>query len=126
MQRTPKVPVIITQKDDESVIRSLRRRGAGEVDIAQRLTIFHHQLELSKKHFPERLFIMNQTAFTEDPDAVMVDLFKFLGLRWDTSYLTNDAFNQKGDLLGRRPRMPGFNRTRSACKDCKQEFWGIQ
>ena len=49
MQRTPKVPVIFTQKDDESVIRSLRKRGAGEVDTAERLRILHHQVELSKK-----------------------------------------------------------------------------
>jgi hypothetical protein len=127
MQRTPKVPVIFTQKDDESAIRSLRKRGAGEVDTAERcLRILHHQLELSKKCFPERFFIMNQTAFTADPDAVMIDLFKFLELRWDTSYLTNDAFNQKVDLLGRRPRMPGFSRTRSVCKKCKAYFSGLE
>ena len=118
MQRTPKVPVIVTQKDDTSVIRSLQKRGASKLNIEQRLTDFHRELELSKKHFPERIFIMNHTAFTEDPDGVMAELFKFLGLQWDTSYLTNDAFNQKGILLG-RPPVPGFNRTRSECKDCK-------
>ena len=118
MQRTPKVPVIVTQKDDESIIRSFQKRGTSKKGIEQYLTIFHHQLKLSKKHFPERLFIMNQTAFTEDPDGVMVELFKFLGLQWDTSYLTNDAFNQKGGLLGIH-QVPGFNRTRSECKDCK-------
>ena len=96
------------------------------MDTAERLRILHHQVELSKKKFPERLSIMNQIVFIVDPDAVMIDLFKFLRLRWDTSYLTNDAFNQKVDLLGRRPRMPGFNRTRSSCKKCKACFSGFR
>lgn len=42
----------------------------------------------------------------------MNELFEYLGLLWDPSYLTNNAFNEKGKLFGRDP-VPSFNSTRS-------------
>jgi len=108
MQRTPKVPVIVTQKDDNSIRQSFEKRGS--YNNTERIKSFHRELELVKKHFSERLFVLNYTAFTEDPDRIMTMLFSFLGLRWDPMYLTLEKFNQKGKISGMRPRK-AFNKT---------------
>jgi len=119
MQRTPGVPVIVTQKEDAAVIRSLQKRGAGKGSIQRRLVNFHRELTLCQSNFPARLYVLNHTTFTTSPNTVMTELFAFLGLLWDPSYLTNAAFNQKGKLLG-RPPIPGFDQERSACVECKK------
>jgi len=121
MQRTPGVPVIVTQKEDDAVIRSLQKRGAKKVDIQRRLINFHRELTLCQSNFPERLYVLNHTTLTTSPNTVMTELFAFLGLLWDPSYLTNAALNQKGKLLG-RPSIPAFDQARSACVDCKKSI----
>jgi hypothetical protein len=119
MQRTPGVPVVVTQKEDESVIRSLKKRGAKEFDIKRRLANFHREIKLCKSNFPEHIYVLNHTTFTTHPNKIMTELFAFLGLIWDPSYLTNEALNQKGKLIG-RPPIPGFDQERSSCLDCNK------
>lgn len=123
MQRTPDVPFVVTQKDDESMRMSFRKRKMEESSIEKILGTFHEQLDLARKHFPERLYVLNHTALTEDPNRTMEGMFSFLGMQWDPSYLTNDEFNQKGQLFG-RPPSPGFNASRSVCNDCVTNPYG--
>lgn len=123
MQRTPGIPFVVTQKDDDSIRRSFAKRGESKKMIDTTLRTFHRQLELAQKHLPDRLFVMNYTAFTEKPNETMEEVFAFLGLLWDPAYLTNDEFNRKGKLIG-RPASPGFNATRSDCKDCVTNPYG--
>jgi hypothetical protein len=117
MQRTPGVPVIVTKKEDEAVRHSLQKRGASNSEIERRLSNFHRELDLCRTNFPERLFVLDHTEFTRYPNKVMTDLFAFLGLKWDPSYLSNEALNKKGKVIG-RPKIPGFDQERSACLDC--------
>ena len=123
MQRTPNIPVIVTLKDDEDIRKSIQKRKVDAPNINKRLADFHRELELAKKYFPERLFILNYTSLIEDPNKNMDMLFSFLRLRWDPSYLTNHNFNQKGKLFG-RPPSSGFNTTRAQCHDCITNPYG--
>lgn len=123
MQRTPKIPFVVTQKNDDSIRKSLTKRNTGRRQIEKMLKNFHRQLNLAKKHFPERLFVLNYTSFEKDPNRNMNELFSFLGLRWDPSYLSNHPFNEKGKLFG-TPPVPAFNSSRSDCDDCVTDPYG--
>jgi hypothetical protein len=124
MQRTPGIPFVVTQNYDDSIRRSFAKRNVAMQDIEKRLRDFHRELELARKHFPDRLFVMKDyTAFTEKANGTMEKVYAFLGLLWDPAYLTNDKFIRKGKLIG-RPASPGFNATRSDCKGCVTNPYG--
>ena len=123
MKRTPGVPFVVTQKDDDAIRSSFRKRNESTRTIETKLRVFHSELHKAQRHFSDRLFVMNYTAFTERPDEIMTQVFSFLGLQWDSSYLTNNEFNQKGSLIG-RPPSPGFNATRSECQNCVTDPYG--
>ena len=118
MDRTPKVPVVVTWKEPSEVIKSFEKRhGQTQIGVSF-LEHYQRELRLSLQKYPERIFIMNQTEFGQDPDAVMTKMFAFLGLKWDPSYKTMAALNAKGAPLNIKP-IPPFNLSRVNCKDCK-------
>lgn len=115
MEKTPGVPFIVTQKEEHLIRESYQKRNHPSTFVEDKLQVFQSELKKAKTAFPDRLFVVNYTEFTHNPNRTMNELFEYLGLLWDPSYLTNNAFNEKGKLFGRDP-VPSFNSTRS--KDC--------
>ena len=111
MDRTPKLPVVVTWKEPSEAIKSLQKRGENNERIATRLENYERELRLSLQKYPERIFILNQTELGQDPDGVMTKMFAFLGLKWDHSYKTMAALNAKGAPLNINP-LPPFNVSR--------------
>ena len=118
MDRTPRVPVVVTWKEPSQAIKSLQKRDTHNKRIATLLENYQRELRLSLQKYPERIFILNQTEFGQDSDGVMTKMFAFLGLKWDPSYKTMAALNAKGAPLNMKP-IPPFNASRINCKSCK-------
>lgn len=118
MDRTPKVPVIVTWKEEKDIIRSFQKRNVPMQEINRRIDLFHTQLTLSQAKYKNRIYILNETEFANDPDIVMEQMFAFVGLKWNPSYKSMEAFNAKGIPIG-RPKAPALNTTRSQCETCQ-------
>ena len=117
MQKSPGVPVILTQRYDQDILDSYAKRGIWKKYARKALKEFHQNKEACETVFPDRLFVLDFNKFGEQPHTVMAEMFAFLGLQWDPSYLSNERFNAKGEPFGRQ-RSPPFNLTRLNCKDC--------
>ena len=117
MEQTPGVPVILTQRYNLDILDSYAKRGIATKYARKALKEFHQNKEACETVFPDRLFVLDFNKFGEQPHTVMAEMFAFLGLQWDPSYLSNERFNAKGEPFGRQ-RSPPFNLTRLNCKDC--------
>ena len=96
MDRTPGVPVVVTRKTDEAMVRSMKKRNYTDFFITSNLMSLDDSIKRAKEKYPDRLYVANTTLLYDEPDKVMKDIYDFLGLEWDSDYLTMDAFNSKG------------------------------
>jgi len=123
MDRTPGVPVVVTQKNHADQVKSLRKRRHNPRKAEQIAVLAELGLRTAQEKFPDRLHIVNMTAFYLDTHVVMGDLFRFLGLNWQPEYLTMDALNSKSPK-GSRQTLP-FTSTARKKKDRTQRFTDI-
>ena len=81
---------------------SLWRRCEGPINNI--LKIFHHQLDLAKTHFPDRFFVLNYTALTEDPHRTIEEMFYFFGDAMGSLLSHQRRVQSKGTIDGTATR----------------------
>lgn len=64
-------------------------------DVLNLYNVSKEMLGKAKAKYPERIYEVNTTRWHEDPDEIMTGVFKFLGLEWQTQYLTMEVINAK-------------------------------
>jgi len=95
MDETPGIPVLIAEKTDEMQLESFRKRGLSEDFIRHKMEFSKKEIEKAMKKYPGRIKLVNTTAWTEQPNEIMGDVFDFLGLSWKPEYLNMEAMNSK-------------------------------
>jgi len=95
MDRSPGVPVVVTEKSFNDQKKSLKKRGEKIKVIKQIIEIKNESLRQAREKYPDRLHVVDMTALYLDPHTVMGQVFDFLGLKWQPKYLTMEAFNSK-------------------------------
>ena len=95
MDRTPGIPVVVTRKTDEAMVRSLKKRNFTDAWIERSIFEFDRSIKQAAAKYPDRLYIANTTLWYDEPDKVMKGVYDFLGLEWKSEYLTMEAFNSK-------------------------------
>lgn len=99
MDRTPGVPVLVTQKNREEQLASFRRHGGESEEtekIFQRRTeTAANQLAKALEKYPDRIHVINTTALALNPDPLMEAAFAFLGLQWKPEYKTLEDLKVK-------------------------------
>lgn len=108
IEKTPRVPVVVTVKDRADQLQSLMKRGVQRKGAMSRISAGEEALRQAQAKFPERIIVVNMTDLQRGPDAVMRDLFDQLHLTWRTAYMTMESLNRKGRHLG-RCQVPAFN-----------------
>lgn len=107
MDRTPGVPIVVTQMTEEDTRKALDKRYSNNPDLMARvlrqIQKNEEQLKLSLAKYPDRIHITNTSRWYEDPDEVLQSTYDFLGIEWKSEYLTMDAVNAK--------RVPGSVKT---------------
>eukprot|EP00977_Amphora_coffeiformis_P001568 scaffold297_cov171-Amphora_coffeaeformis.AAC.17 len=120
IQWAPGVPIIISQKDEADQLKSFLKRTSA-TKARQRIHEAADGLATAQAKFPHHpIIIVNMTALQSNPDAVMTQTLAALGLELDPSYKSNEAFNAKGQGLGRCV-VPPFEE--SAVKDMSVVFY---
>ena len=99
MKETPGIPVIVTNRDQEHLRMSYRKRGYSDHFIDTQMKIAGEQIDLATKRYPGRIKIVDTTQWLTKPNEIMEDVFDFLGLQWNPEYLNMNALNLK--------RLPG-------------------
>jgi len=95
MDRTPGVPVIITVRSAEKMYAMYKKKGHHDGWIKSKLRQNNENLEKAMRKYPERIHLADTTRWDVEPNEVMEDVFRFLGLEWSPEYLTMNAVNAK-------------------------------
>ena len=96
MDRTPNVPVIVTQKSDEAIELSyVTKHGMSIEFFKEQLEIFKTELAKCKEKYPHRVHVVNHTEMLEDVNAAMSKAFAFLELQWVDSYASREPLMEK-------------------------------
>lgn len=95
MDRTPGVPVVVTEKSERDQVRSLMKRGLAESKAKDRVADGKAGLRAALVKYPRRIHVVNTTMLYRDPSAVMERVFDFLGLRWKEEYLSMEVATAK-------------------------------
>ncbi len=96
MDRTPKVPVIVTRKSDEAVMDSYVNKHGWDVEFVERqLGMFKRELAFCQEKYPDRIHVVNHTEMLEDVNVAMSKVFTFLGLQWVESYASLEGLREK-------------------------------
>jgi hypothetical protein len=110
MSRAPGVPVLLMERDPESLLNSWLK--VGEESMKTREEILrdfwgkHYKYEISiaeaQVAYPTRIHIMRQEDFLTRKGALQAlkVAFLFLDLQWKDEYLSLDAFASKAERLG--------------------------
>jgi len=99
MEKTPGIPVVITNKEESQMWASYKKRGYADDFINSKIRHAKKQIEAAMKKFPGRIKIVDTTSWLENPNEIMEDVYDFLGLEWNPEYLNMKALNSK--------RLPG-------------------
>ena len=93
MDLTPGVPVVVTQKPFADQVKSLQKRD----HVAPEDHIHEGEKSLRKAlaKYPDRIHVINMTEFYQNPNGIMDETFRFLGLTWKPEYLNMSAINAK-------------------------------
>ena len=93
LEKTPNVPVIVTQKGYEKLRKSWNKRN----DTIT--TMFYNEtfdnVWLMKKKFPKRILIIQEEDLMKYPERVMLDVFQHVGLEWKDEYLQMEGLLKK-------------------------------
>lgn len=123
MDRTPGVPVVVTQKSRADQVKSLMKRRFN-ADSAKNWTAQAERgVRMAQEKYPDRLHVVNMTTFYLDTNVVMEKVFRFLGLSWRPEYLTMNALNSKSSK-GARDTLP-FTSTAGSMENRTQRFTDI-
>ena len=95
MQRAPGIPVVVMERDYEGLAQAWARRGVNERATKRKRKQFLHSLESAQTLFPDGIHVVNVTRFYQDPNQVMSEVFAFLNLTWNETYLSMEAYNAK-------------------------------
>jgi hypothetical protein len=99
MDRTPGIPVVVTQKNDADMAKALEKRYANDpktmFEVKRLVQNNREQLKLAQEKYPGRIHIANTSDWHDKPNEIMEGVFDFLGLKWKPEYLTMDAVNAK-------------------------------
>jgi len=120
MDRSPDVPVVVTEKSFDDQMKSLNKRGVKKKLAKLIIKIKDDNLREALGKYPDRLHIVNMTAFYLEPHTVMRQVFEFLGLEWQPEYLTMDALNSKLSL-GTKKTLP-FDTAAGASSNITNRF----
>jgi len=120
MDRSPGVPVVVTEKSYHDQRASLKKRNVKNYIAKIIITAKDDSLREALKKYPNRIHIVNMTALYLDPNVVMGKVFDFLGLEWQPEYLTMEALNSKRPI-GSLKTLP-FNATASVSSQNTERF----
>jgi len=95
MDRTPGVPVVVTRKTHEAMVKAFKKLNFTDGWIKETLLVFDKSIKQAAEKYPDRLYIANTTRWFDEPDEVMKGVYDFLGLEWNSDYLTMEAYNSK-------------------------------
>ena len=106
MERAPEIPVVVMERDYEELVEAWARRGVNETATQEKRNQFRYNLESAQTLYPDRIHVVNVTRFYQDPNQVMSEVFTFLNLTWNETYLGMEAYNAK---LPRSLHQPPFS-----------------
>lgn len=96
MDRTPMVPVIVTHRSRDKLLKSfIEKHNATEHHFNVNWARYEEQLSLCQAKYPNRILVLDTTDIMHDVNGAMTKLFTFLGLRWDESYATLEGLHRK-------------------------------
>lgn len=93
LDKTPGVPVVVTQKNYETLQKSWNRRK-GNLTREFYDETFNNVWKMKEK-YPNRILLIHEEDLMEHPDAVMTDVFNHVGLDWKTEYLQMEGLLKK-------------------------------
>jgi hypothetical protein len=106
MSRSPGVPVIVIMKEYEAVKESWKKRNPSNVLPEEFYNRTWKTIRKSQKRYPDRIMIVHYDEFNANHDKVMQGVFDFLGMQWDSTYLTMAPLNAKVAKFGREKTRP--------------------
>lgn len=96
--KTPNTPVIVLKKEYDILKKSWARRG-DILDEEFYNATFDNVSEMMKK-YPGRIILIDYIEMMKDPSSVMKDVFSFVGLVWDETYLRMENLKRKYGRYG--------------------------
>lgn len=91
--KTPHVPVIVLKKPFEKLQQSWAARNSTLTKTFY--DEVYRNVEIVKQKYPKRIFMVHYEDLMGDPDSIMTDVYKFLGLKWDHEYLSMAGWKKK-------------------------------
>ena len=85
LEKTPNVPVIVTQKGYDKLKESWMKRNGNLTQQFYEETF--DNVELMKKKFTNRILIVQEEDLMQSPKRVMLEVFHHVGLEWKDEYL---------------------------------------